>query len=285
LLGVLLVGLVLFPITLAIAWQPWHPNLLALLAAAIFAVPFAGIGVIRLLAWLFPRLLEDRPSAPTNPPGLSSRLCWVERYRSTVPGVLFLWGMALVWNVPVGVLIAGAVTLWVRGRPPVPLLVFAAIFALVGVLLLVIAVCALLEEVPRLRGLRPPQVQLSAHPLRQGGSYELMLCQPGPIHLRLLRVALVCRVKVVVPDGEGGTYEKFETPFEVELVREEGLRVEPALPVIFRRAFSLPEGVKPSSQAEPEVQWKVVVQGCRAGWHLGFSFDYPVTVVTAEWVG
>jgi hypothetical protein len=96
----------------------------------------------------------------------------------------------------------------------------------------------------------------------------------------------VCEVKVSYPDGEGGTYEKCEPAFEAELVREEGLRVERAVPVIFRRDFSLPGDVKPSSEAEPNpVRWKVVVKGHRAGWHLGFSFDYPVTVVAAEGAG
>jgi hypothetical protein len=169
------------------------------------------------------------------------------------------------------------------GRPLgvlVPLLVLVAVFALLGALVLGLAVVALLEEFPGIRRLRPARVQLSAHPLRPGGAYELAVQQPGPARLRVLRVVLLCETHVPYPDGEGGTYDKIETAFEAELLRREELRVEGGAPPFTARCpFSLPEDVPPSRDEEPrQVRWKVVVRGRQTGFPLRFAFDYPVAV-------
>jgi hypothetical protein len=210
----------------------------------------------------------------------------LERERPTFPGVLLLWGVAMYWNVPLGVVAWGAGRLWMRGHPSVGLLVFLGLFALFGLLLLDLAVFALVEEYPRFRGLSAAEVLLSAHPLQPDGDYELALAQPGPIHLRNLQVCLIGNEHVPHPDGEGGTYDKIENFFQSELINEQDLQIANEFPFKVRARFHLPVDAKPSKSSAPnQVNWKVRVAGRRAGWHWRFHFDFPVELVPTKVTG
>jgi hypothetical protein len=277
-----LAGLGLFAFTGWVWRQPkWDVDMVGGLLMVILAATFGGIGLYRLVDRLFPR----RPEAPGQGPTPDS-LRWpardvcLERTRPTAEGVALLWGVAAFWNVPVGVAALGVYRLFAQGWQAVPPLLFVTFFALFGLVLLALAGYATVEEWPRLRGLRPAQVTVSTHPLRPAGCYELTVQQPGPIHLRELQVVILCEIQVPHPDGEGGTYNKQETAFQAELVREEDLQLPGVLPYSARRRFSLPADARPSSQpGSNEVCWKVAVLGRRPGWRLSFAFDYPVTVI------
>jgi hypothetical protein len=265
---------------LALTRGVWsQPDRGASLLGGLLMITGWGLALSWLLGWLLERRQGSISSVPESPAGTVHLL----RERPTAPGVLLLWGVALFWNAPVALAAGGAVQRWAQGQPSVPLLVLVAFFALFGLLLLGLAGYATVEEWPRLRGLQSARVELSDHPLRPGGSYELVVCQPGSVRLRALRVLLLCEQHVSYPDGEGDTYEKIESAFQAELVGEVDVRLEDGHPFTARCPFFLPEDARPSNAAEPgKVRWKVVVKGRRAGWHLGFAFAFPVTVVPAN---
>jgi hypothetical protein len=249
-----------------------------LLMAALGA-SLGGLGLYRLAHWLFSR----RPKE--THPEWKQHLC-LERSRPTVQGVILLWAVAAFWNVPIGVTIAGAVRLWGQGKPHVALLIFVGVFTLAGGCLVALAVYAALEEFTRLRGVQEPRVELSEHPLRAGESYAVTVSQPGPVDLLLWKVLLVCDVMVPYPDGEGGTNEKLETVYQDQLFGEERLHIDGGVSFSTRCSFSLPTDIRLASATETDkVRWKVAVRGHRAGWPIGFNFEFPVSVVEADGEG
>jgi hypothetical protein len=283
--GLGLAGLPLLALTASVWTRPgWDADVLGGLLVAVFGLPLGGVLLVRLGHWLWSRGARDMGAwpIPRARPAPATATC-LERDRPTVSGVLLLWGMALIWDVPVGVAAVGALRLLAQGKPSVPLLVFVGLFALFGLMLLGLAGYASLEEWPGLRGLRAPVVEVTAHPLRPGGTYELAVSQPGPLRLHTWHVVLRCERHVPQPDGEGGTYDKMETAFEAELLREADLRIEATLPHTARCPFSLPADARPSRSEEPnKVRWMVRVAGRRTGWHRRFRFDYPVQVSPSD---
>jgi hypothetical protein len=188
--------------------------------------------------------------------------------------------VAVYWNVPVSVVAEGAAQLWWRSEASWPLAGFLALSFAVGLGWLALAAIATVEEWPGLRGLRPPTLELSEHPLAHGDSVELTMSLPGPAHFRSFRLVLRCEVRTAMRDAAGEAYTKIESVHEDELLREENLRVGPETPFTTRCQLCLPPDALPSTAGEPaRVCWRVEAAGRRAGWHLGFRFEYPVTVV------
>lgn len=276
-----LAALALLPITYWVWSRPhWDAEQLFSLLMAVLGFTVGAIALYRLGTWLVTRQPRDWAEwSIARGPRTPARAVFLERDRPTGRGVVFFWALALFWNVPVGVVSVGAVSLWAQGQPAVGLLIFEFVFALFGLLILGFAMFALVEEYPGLRGLRSAEVKLSAHPLQPGGHYQVELFQSGRVDLRTLRAVLLCEVHVPHPDGEGGTYDKIETPYQVELVYEEDLRIEVDRPFMARGVVHLPADARPSWAGESnKVRWKVAVSGLRPGWHWAFRFDYPVTV-------
>jgi hypothetical protein len=260
-------------------------NALASLIMAIFAAPFAAVGLYRIGKRVFSPRGAD-PAAPgAEEPAGPVRL---EDTRPTVGGVVLLWSVTLFWNVPTAVAAVGAVQLGLKGHSAAGLLVFVALYALAGLGLIVLAAWLTLEQFPRLRGLPGEvQVEISSHPLRPGGTCEIEVVVPGPVHLRSLEVLLVCEATRHLADDSGELYEKVETPFRVELLHEEALAIEQAGHTV-RLPASLPPdacpsqpplvGVRPGPGELGAVRWKLVVRGQREGWFLGFDLEFPLTV-------
>jgi hypothetical protein len=276
-------GLLLFAFT---AWVWQHPNrnadLLGGLIMALVVATIAGLGLYRLIDRLFSRRrdIPDEAAQPPTPQPPAGPVC-LQRNRPSVEGVLLFWGVALFWNVPMVAAVAGTIQLGLQGRWVVALIVFVAIFGLVGLVLIAWAVYTMLEEFPRLRGLPSAQVELSIHPLSPGGAYELEARQPGPVHLRALQVLLVCEVQQVFTSDDGEKSDKLETVYQAELAREEELHID-EVPYTARLRFSVPADARPSRDDPGGVRWRVVVKGRRAGWPVGFAFDFPLTVVAPD---
>jgi hypothetical protein len=285
-LALIVAALALLAVAQAECSQPgWDANRLGGLLMALVGTTMGGLVLGRLLQGLVDRRPADRGDSGTSRPQRALTVAApLERQRPTGWGVLLLWGVALFWNVPLGVVATGTVGLWVQhGWPFLPLLILVVLFAVFGTVVIGLAGYATVVEFPGLRGLRPPEVKLSAHPLRPGGNYEMTLKQLGPLHLRTLQVLLLCEQQVPYPDGEGGTNTRVVTVYLAELIREEDLRIDEDRPYTSRCPFQLPEEARPSLEVEPnQVRWKLGVKGRRPGWHLGFQFDYSVGVVPRD---
>jgi hypothetical protein len=195
-------------------------------------------------------------------------------------GVFFLVLLTLFWDSALAILLVDMI----RGALPnwVPVLIWFAIpGGLVGLGFLGLSAYAAFREFPVLLGVRPTRVEVSAHPLHPGGSYEIAIAQPGPLRLQALRVVLVCEERVTTREGTS-TRTETKTVYQDELLRRGACLIERGRPYTARRPLRLPAEASPSFRAESSgVAWKVVVTGQSATGWPGFSFEFPVIVTGA----
>jgi hypothetical protein len=124
-------------------------------------------------------------------------------------------------------------------------------------------------------------VEISSHPLKFGETYQIYVCQRGPLSLRSLRVLLVCDQKTTSWKGQTG-HKNLETMrrrlFERELFRDENIAIQRDTPFEVRCELHIPERIGDAIQpTRRNITWKLVVEGSIAGWP-GFLWDYPVIV-------
>lgn len=197
----------------------------------------------------------------------------LDRTRPTLGGVVLLWLVAAIWNLPVAVAAEWAV------QSAIPVSgdgwMLGLLLLVSGTGWIVFAVVATLEELPYLRGLRPVLLELSLHPLKAGGEYELSVSVPGPVELRRLHVRLrgeeFVRVHAADEETEARVFH------DQELLAEADLTID-ATPFSTRCTMVIPADARPTADLPDKVQWVVKVHGQKAGALLGFQFEYPVEV-------
>jgi hypothetical protein len=216
--------------------------------------------------------LADRPGAT-----LAFRLPY-----ATAPGcrVLGLLAMTLFWNGIVSVFVVEAVRGHLRGDPSWFLTIFLIPFVLFGLLFIGLFV----KELLVVFRVGPTVVEISDHPLRPGGTYEVFVSQSGRLAMNSLSVALEC---VESATYRQGTDRRTETCVvrEVVVVRAEGFAIEHGLPFEARRLLVVPPGAMHSFRAtNNQVLWRLVVVGDIAGWP-NFRREFPVVVRPAPGSG
>jgi hypothetical protein len=186
--------------------------------------------------------------------------------------------LALLWNGALAGLLADLLRGAVPGWAPfvVALLVPGG---LLGLGLLALLAFMAPYEFPGALGARAARVEVSGESFVPGATGEVLVVQPGPARLRAWRVLLVCEHQGVFREGEDAPTET-RLRHQEELMREEGLVLEPGMPpYTARRPLHIPEGAPPSGQAEGgTVRWKILVKGRRGGWRPGFTFEFPLAV-------
>ncbi len=266
----------------------------------LFPLIFVGIGVggivyhrrqrhreaerTRALEWgEAPPLPEGRRYANVPEIDLSDRPGETLRYslagdRSSWVGVLFLFGFAVFWNGITSIFVYQAVQSHLAGRPEWGLTIFITPFVLIGLgvafALVYTAVRTLLIAV----GVGPTEVEISDHPLRSGGTYEVLVRQKGRLTMSSLRLTLVCEESATYRQG---TDTRTETKNVVsrEIVREEDFEIHKEFPFESRREMTLPDGAMHSFEADHnKITWKLVVNGEIVGWP-DIERAFPVSVV------
>lgn len=163
----------------------------------------------------------------------------------------------LFWNGIFSVLLTVVVRSHAAGNTEWFLTAFTVALGLVGVLL-VWGFFRHLREVTRVA---PTIVEISSHPLRPAGDYELYVAQTGPLHLERFRVLLVCEEEATYSQGTNSRTMRRRV-YQEELFCREGLRIPAGTLFETRCRLRLPPRAMHSFQAgHNQVRWKVLVEG------------------------
>ena len=229
---------------------------------------------------------REEPNYPTVPEGsdIINSPGTTLRYRlpiGTSPGwALFGTLLACVgWNGVVGVFVAMAVKGHLAGEPDWVMTLFLVPFVLAGIALIV----AFVRQLLLTTGVGPTQVELSEHPLRPGGDYEVFISQSGRLPLDSLEVQIRCEEQATYREGTN-TRTESRGVFTQRIYRGEGLNVRRSTPFQATCRLIVPDGAMHSFKApHNSVTWRLVVKGRVAGWP-NYRRDYPLIVFPAEHV-
>ncbi len=187
-----------------------------------------------------------------------------------------VWGLLIanvVWNSVV--LVLGVLTFraHLAGGGDWLLYLVTAVFALAGIALLVALVRAVLVAT----GVSPTIVEISDHPLRPGGDYEMFVSQGGQLSLRSLAVRLVCEETVNYTQGTDTRTESCPV-WDEELFCRRDFEVAAGVNFDLNLPLRIPASAMHSFDAEHnKISWKLVVAGDVARWP-NFSRQYTVLV-------
>lgn len=186
-----------------------------------------------------------------------------------------LWGLAIVaaiWNSVAVVLVVDVIRRFVVGRPNWIETGVVAPLAVVGAYL----VYAFFRQLLLATGIGPTLVEISDHPLRPAGKYELFLSQAGRLRLRSLELSLVGTEEARYRQGTD-TRTESRCVERITLFRQEGFEVRGA-PMEARCEMELPAGIMHSFKSQNNsLQWALVVEGKVAGWP-DYRRVFPVVI-------
>jgi len=223
---------------------------------------------------------QEFPELPTVPrrqgmnesPGerLRFRLASISTGRMSVFGSAAL---ALGWNCLCLVLLAVVVSGWWYDMPRPILAVLMVPFSCVAVWSLRV----FLKQVRQVAGVGATVVEISDHPLQPGGQYELFVSQMGKMHLKWLKIELVCEEESFFRQGTD-VRSDHHVALRQELLKEKTVRVDPRGPWEQQLSFELPENVMHSFAATNNVvRWRLLVSGESRPWP-SFCRSFPLLV-------
>jgi hypothetical protein len=274
------------------SWWLWALTLL--LPGALLA--FGGAGLVRALrrwgrseeaiaaATVLPPLAVPRSGAAAGHPGvpgcddLTNSPGTVLRYRLPLesPESWTLLGLGLfaaAWNAVLVVLAVGAGLDAAGGRLHWFLLVLLVPVVAVGLAAIVLFVRALLLKA----AVGTTQLEISDHPLRPGGRYDVLLAQGGSGDLRELLMTLECEEQATFRQGTDTRCETIVVYSEpVRTWRD--IRLSPGTRFEGLGAVTIPGAAMHSFASEHNaVRWRIVVAGAPAGWPA-FTRVFPLVV-------
>ncbi len=220
---------------------------------------------------------KEFPSVPrdanlTNSPGITLT------YRLPI-SQSSAWRMAafavfcVAWNVIAGILATLAVQSFQRDQPDAFLSVFVVPFLVVGGWSIYHVVRHFIVQT----GIGPTSVEISAHPLIPGKTYEVFVTQAGNLVLKRLRLWLVCEEEASYSQGTDVRTES-QVVHRQELFRREDVQVESGQPFECQCEFELPAEAMHSFQSNHNaIHWRLVVQGKPRQWPK-FERSFPVIV-------
>jgi hypothetical protein len=225
-------------------------------------------------------LAEGHPGVPScedlvNSPGT------VLRYRLPVesPESWSLLGFglfALLWNAVLVVLAVNAGLDLLGGRIDWLLLAVLVPFAAVGVAGVVVFVRSLVLAT----AVGTTQLEISAHPLRPGGTYEALLAQGGSGGFRDLEISLELEERATFRQGTDTRTDRLLV-WKAPLGSWQGLQLTPGTRFEARATIHVPATAMHSFASEHNaVGWRIVVRGRPARWPP-FSRSFPVVVFPA----
>lgn len=276
-------------------WWMWL--LALLLPGALLA--FGGAGVVRSVRrW---GKSEERRAAPSRLSGILDPLAGGPAQAPDHPGVpagddqvnspgtqlryrlpiespenwtLLGFGLfAVLWNAILILLAVGAGLDLLGGRTDWLLIGLLVPFACVGVAGIVVFVRGLVLAT----AVGTTQLEISAHPLRPGGTYDVLLAQGGVGRFASLEATLELEEQATFRQGTDTRTEKI-TVWRQPLQAWQDLQVTAGQRFEGRAVVSLPANVMHSFASEHNyVRWSIVVRGALSGWP-SFTRVFPVVV-------
>jgi hypothetical protein len=229
--------------------------------------------------------LFDRPGLPegefpfvpdaaavTDSPGTT--LAFRLPIRTSAAWFVFWLGVACVgWNVVVLFFVRAAVASFQAGDVHLGPVLGLVPFVLIGLWLVGYFIYRLLIA----HGIGPTLVEISAHPLLAGATYELLVSQSGRLRMKSLDVLLVSEEEATYRQGTDLRVEKRRV-YEQPLFHQENLEIHRGTPLEIRCPLQIPAKAMHSFKAEHnEIGWKLVVQGNPAGWPR-YQREFPLIV-------
>jgi hypothetical protein len=209
---------------------------------------------------------EDFPTVPhdvnlTNSPGTTLAFRLPTTHNSAwrlAASTVF----ALLWNGIATILISLAATRLGAGHPDWLLSLAALVFAAVGIW----AIYYFIQQMQSHTGIGPTLVEISAHPLYPGHSYQVFVSQPGRLAVSRLELAVVCEEEATYHQGTDVRTER-QAIYEESLFVKEAFQIEPRAAFEHSCELQIPAGAMHSFQStHSAVNWKLVVRMEAASW-------------------
>lgn len=180
---------------------------------------------------------------------------------------------AVLWNAVLILLAVNAGLDLLGGRTDWLLLVVIVPFAAIGVAGIVVFARALLLAT----AIGPTQLEISDHPLRPGGTYDVILAQGGSGTLREIELTLELEEQATFRQGTDTRTERVVV-WHAPLGSWQGVQVSPGTRFEAGATLRLPALAMHSFVSEHNsVSWRVVVRGQPTHWPA-FTRSFPVIV-------
>lgn len=224
-----------------------------------------------------PEQRERFPSVPhdanlTNSPGtmLAYRL---PTNHSTAWGLLASTVFCLLWSGIAAVFVALATRQHVAGTPNW-LLTFSALgFVAIGAAAVYYFVRQMLEHT----GIGPTHVEISAHPLYPGRTYQVFISQSGRLAVNRLSLSLICEEEATYHQGTDVRTQR-QAILSEDIFVQDDFRIEPGAAFEHQCELRIPERAMHSFQTtHSAVNWKIVVRTDAVSWPL-CERSFPVVV-------
>lgn len=228
-----------------------------------------------------PRQAPDHPGVPScddmvNSPG--TFLAYRLPIESPESWALLGFGLfALLWNGVLAVLAVGAGLDLLGGRTDWLLLALLVPFAIVGIAGIVVFVRGLLLAT----AVGPTQIEISAQPLRPGGTYEVLLAQGGSGTLTSLEMTLELKEQATFRQGTDTRTERL-TVWRQPIHAWHDLTLTPGARFEGRAWVTIPEAAMHSFASEHNAaRWSIAVRGTSVRWPP-FARTFPLVVFPAD---
>jgi hypothetical protein len=224
-----------------------------------------------------PTLTHGHPGVPScedlvNSPGT------ILRYRLPIESpeswnLLGLGLFAALWNAVVVLLAVNAGLDLLGGRIDWLLLAVLVPFVVVGVA----GVVAFTRSLVLATAVGTTQLEISAHPLRPGGTYEALLAQGGAGAFHSMEMSLELEERATFRQGTDTRTERLVV-WKSPLGSWQGLQLAPGTRFESRATIHVPATAMHSFASEHNaVNWRIVIRGRPARWPA-FTRTFPVVV-------
>jgi hypothetical protein len=188
-----------------------------------------------------------------------------------------VFGVTLFWNATWIVFAVVCIRDWTQGNGSWFLTLFLVPFSLAGLVMVGLLVRAAIITL----GVGPTQVEISKHPWRAGGEYEVWFSQSGKLTLKHFSVELVCEESVTYRQGTDTRTERCIVHRQTLFERRDFVIPE-ATPLAEQVVCRLPATAMHSFEAPSnEIQWKIMVRAEIVSWP-NFERSFSIVVQPAE---
>lgn len=179
----------------------------------------------------------------------------------------------LFWSGITAVLVALAINRLIVGRPEWLLTIAALAFVVIGAGAVYYFVRQMLEHT----GVGPTHVEISAHPLYPGHTYQVFVSQSGRLAVNRLTLTLVCEEEATYHQGTDARTER-QSIFEEVIFSQDDFKIEPGAAFEQQCELRIPATAMHSFQAtHSAVHWKLVVKTDAVSWPL-CQRSFPIVV-------
>ena len=184
--------------------------------------------------------------------------------------------VGVLWNGGVLIFLILGISRYVQGNPDWLGTAFLTPFVLVGGG----TIYWFFRELVLATIIGPTIVEISHHPLRAGGTYELFVSQAGRLKMKFLEILLVCEEEAIYRQGTNSRQESVRV-YADRLFRQEDFTISGVEGFQARCRLLVPPTAMHSFQSpHNRVQWTILVRGQAQGWPP-YQRRFPLIILPA----